>query len=583
MTERNINYWSEQIKNALIWRKEPYGWYNSWRQSLRYWRDKAWGENYEDRIKAIPYNIGRAIGLVQLPALYYNNPYVMVTSRNPEFMIESMIIENVLNTLVYAMKLKETFQEMSLNCFNFGKGIGQLGFIHSFIRSESFDEALTGQTIEDRDIASIQSHDFKERDNAAWFRSVDPEGFIIPFGFKSIEGAPWCGVEVFKRIEDLKKDKRYKNLSDNAIDAAVEHAYDPNDTKDILREKIVEHGFIRFWELYNAEEKKIHAVIPGYDRWIRNDSWIDGERGTDVSILKFGLPCFDFEFIPDPRHYWTEPEMIAIEPQMVELCDARAQARAHRESAIAKVIISRLLFDKDNPEVKKLESGQVAQFIWSDVPITDDMIKQLNITIPPELLAWVREIREDTRELTGFDRMSMGGELPGTRRTATEVNKVSSGREHRLDWKREQIGICFENVVRRLLMVVFENWTEEKIIPVIGKDMARNFVKFKPQQLASEFSLRVDIDNLRPKSKDERTAEIMSMIQMSAQMPGVMDSMYLLRTLSHQFSWLDVTRLIPNQEQSVQSLDQFKQSQLGMPNQQVQAGQENLMKSASNA
>ena len=564
MTARTVEYWEPHLKNGLLWRKEPYGWEGSWKQSIDYWRDRAWGDE-NARKKAIPYNIGRSIGLVQLPALYYNNPYVMVSSRNPDFMVESTIIESVLNTLVYAMKMKETFQQMSLNSYTFGKGIGQIGFIHSFVRSQNFNEALTGATVEDRDIAESQTHNFHERDNTAWFRSVDPEGFILPFGYHSIETAPWCAVEVFKRIEDLENDKRYK-IPEAAQKMAAEHAYDPNDTKDILRSKVLDHGFIRFWEIYDTVTKGIYAIIPGFPDFIRKDIWVKDEVGTDASILKFGLPFFSFEFIPDPQHFWCEPEMIALEPQMTELCDARAQARAHREAAIVKLLIDRNLIEKGSAQDKKLQSGEVAQFIFTDGPITQDSFKALNIAIPPELITWVREIREDTRELTGFDRMSMGGELSGTRRTATEVNKVSSGREHRLDWKREQIGICFENVVRRLLMVVFDNWTQKRIVPVTGKNLAQQYVKFKPSMLASEFSLRVDIDNLRPANKEQRTQEIMGMIQMATQIPNL-DTAYLLKTLSHEFRWLDMRQLMPQPKGGAVSLDEYRALQENQQNQ----------------
>ena len=226
-------------------------------------------------------------------------------------------------------------------------------------------------------------------------------------------------------------------------------------------------------------------------------------------------------------------------------------------------------------QLQKLENGDMGAIILTEMPIDEKMFKDFQPGILPDLLSWKHEIENDVHRLMGFDPMFSAGPMQGTRRTATEVNKVVAGRELRLDWKREQLSIMFEDVVRKLLMVTFENWSGDQIVPVIGKDMATYYVRFSAQELASELSVRVDVEATRPRSKEERTNEIMQLMQMTAQLP--VNHMYLVRNLAQYYDWASLQQMFPQGQEEPMSMGAFAQQQQAIPQEQVRQKQNNVL------
>lgn len=563
----DINYWSQQVKGALRWRQKQ-GYSDKWEGNLSYWRDEAWGED------ELPYNIGRAIILTLMPSLYYANPYCIISSQNPQYMEHASIVESVMNTLLYSMNVKKTYQTICLDGCIFGKGLGQLGYVEGLTKPTSVQEGMESVSIENRTFASQESLDTKVRDNAFWFKRVLPEDFYIPWGFSSLDESPWVIVRRCRSLRHLKKDPRY-----TITELTTKHAHKTfsktdtieADQKEILKNIVdVEHDFIEFFEIYDLVEGTSAAFAPGNTQWMKKPE-LD-------PLLKFGLPFMDISFIPDPIRFWTQPIMNMIEPQMKELTNVRTMGRMHISLSILRVFLDQGLLDPE--QAKKLEANEVGGIIFTNGSPKDG-IMQVVPSLPPELLAWAREIREDIRELVGFDRMTMGGGMEHSRTTATEVQRVASSSDARIEWKREQVGIAYEDMSRKLLQLVFDKWTEEQVVPVVGKDMAIHYVRFSPQQLASEMNLRVDIEPLRKRSKDERTAEIMNLLNLTQALP--VDHSYLLQVLSRTYSWLDIQRLMPNTGGQPVNINEYQQQQQAINPEQTKVKQQNLLKQVASA
>lgn len=558
----DISYWTKQIKGALRWR-ETQGFSSKWSGNLKYWRDEAWAAD------ELPYNIGRAVILVLMPSLYYSNPYCLISSQNPQYIEHATIVESVMNSLIYAMNVKKTMQSVCVDTCLFGNGLCELGYVPGITKSATIQEGLDSVNIENRDIAKNESLDTSVRDNAFWYKRILPEDFYIPWGTSSIDDSPWIVVRRCRSLRHLKKDERY-----TLTDATTKHAhrtFSKTDTIDADQKEIlkdigdIEHDFIEFYEVYDIIEGKSGAFAPGHSSWMRKFEYDD--------MLKFGHKFTNISFIPDPIRFWTEPIMTMIEPQMKELTNVRTMGRLNIALSIIRLFLDKGIMDAE--DLKKLENNEFGGiFLTNGSP--KDSIMTMTPSLPPELLAWVREIREDVRELVGFDRMSMGGGMEHSRTTATEVQRVASNSDARLEWKREQVGIAFEDMARKLLMLVFDKWTEEQVVPVVGKDMAIHYVRFTPAQLASELNLRVDIEPLRKRTKEERSAEIMSMIQMTQMLP--VDHSYLLQVLSRSYSWLDFQRLFPKTQGQPVNMQEYAQQQQQLNPENVKMKQQNLLK-----
>lgn len=566
--KHDLKYWEKKLEAARIWRQR-FGWEYQWDDSLKYWRDEAW-----DRKRDLPYNIGQSLGMAQLPALYYNNPYIIVSTENQKLTEHCLIVESVLNTLVYGMNVQDEFEEMTLDAFTMGRGIGQIGYIKGFIAPESFEQALRETHIFSRSISSTQTHDMRVRDNAAWFRRIDPEDALIPYGVRRLEEAPWFTIRHRRRVEDLKNDPRI-SVSNKELERFKSAVKSEDSTElydsEIMREGSVEHDYLEYWEIWCFQDGTVGAMIPGYDKWLSKPT----EEG-DAELLRFGLPFESFGFIPDTRRFWWEPELLAMEPQLLEMSATRKQAQEHRKVSVLKILMESDLLEPD--EFEKLLQGTVGGIVKVN-PSSKDIkgrIADIKGYIPPELLQWHREIRDDIRERIGFSRMDLGAEMPTSHRTAAEVRQVSAKSDSRLQWKRKQIARSFTSMVRKLLMIIFENWTGQQVVPIVGKDMSIYYVEFEPQELASEYSLRVDVESMRPKSRDERVAQLASLLNMTANMP--VNHGYLLQLLMRNFEWINVAKVLPQAQGGPMNPAQFAQTQSGMPQQKIQSGQQQAIK-----
>jgi hypothetical protein len=558
----DTKYWDKQIRGAISWRQKQ-GWSDSWKKNLDYWRDAGWGQD------ELPYNIGRALILVLMPSLYYANPYCLISSQNPDYIEHASIVESVMNSLLYAMKVKKTFQDKCLDACLFGRGMGEIGYVDGLFKPSSIQEGMMSTNVEERTIAKNESLDTTVRDNAFWYKRILPEDFYIPYGYNSLDEAPWVVVRRCRSMEHLKQDKRYKITDDTTKSGRRSYKKTEviaTDQKEIISDaEGIEHDFVEFYEVYDLLSGEISAFAAGSDKYMRKPETYD--------LLKFGLPFSDISFIPDPIRYWTQPLMSMIEPQMRELTNVRTMGRLHIALSIMRVFLDRNALDPE--QAKKLEGNEIGGIIYTNGDPRNS-IMQVTPNLPPELLAWVREIREDVRENVGFDRMMSGGGMEHSRTTATEVQRVASSSDARIEWKREQVGLAYEDMARKLLQIVFEKWTEEQVVPVVGKDMSIQYVRFSPQQLAGELTLRADIEPLRKRTKDERTAEVANLLNLTQSLPA--DHSYLLQVLSRTYSWMDFRRLFPQTNQQTMNINDYQQQQRNMNPQQAQQGQQNALK-----
>ena len=163
-----------------------------------------------------------------------------------------------------------------------------------------------------------------------------------------------------------------------------------------------------------------------------------------------------------------------IEVQQTELNDIRTMAKAHRKVALLKVLYDKTL--KPDELAKLLDSDPKAA-VGIDVGPQGDirkMVALLQSHVPPDFRSAAAEVREDIREIVGFSRNQMGAfEAPGGRRTATEAEIVRVASLIRVDERRDIMADMLSSIVRGMNQIIFENWTAERIVDIVGEDGAR--------------------------------------------------------------------------------------------------------------
>jgi len=314
--------------------------------------------------------------------------------------------------------------------------------------------------------------------------------------------------------------------------------------------------WVELFEIHDKRTQSVMVLSLDHDQWLRKPEF-------DYLQVE-GLPAEVLGFNEDPDYFWWAPDARMIEPQQEEINDIRTMAKRHRKVALLKVLYDKgMLSDKD--EITKLMDADPKAAVAIDAGPNGDVRKAVALFqshVPPDLITAAREVREDVREIVGFSRNQMGSfEESSGRRTATEASIVKAASMIRIDERRDVMADHLEKIVRKWNQLVFQNWSAERLIDIVGPDGARYWVRFTGQEIKGEFAYSINPEESIPEDKRTRRAEVLEFIQVAAQTPGA-DMKYLLESYASQLGdWLDPKMLFPGEgagrspERSMQFID----------------------------
>jgi hypothetical protein len=313
---------------------------------------------------------------------------------------------------------------------------------------------------------------------------------------------------------------------------------------------------VEIHEIRDFKRKEIKAFVPGYDKWIRPPT-------EDVLQIE-GLPFVDFTFNEDGEYYWGPSDVQIMEPQQLEINEAITQAMMHRRIALVKFLVEAGMIDDD--EIVKMISDNVGPI----VKVKGDpskVVALLQPHIPADLTQWVELIRSEVRELLGQGRQQLGESPPG-RRTAEEMRNVQMATDIRMDERRDIVADALVSMMRKINQIIFERWTTDKVVQVVGVDAARYWVSYKGAENRAEYNLRVDVESMTPKTKMMKKREIVELIQALSKNPRA-NIDYLMQMLLREYEWIDAMKVLPQAQETMgqpMEQQQFMQQQQGLMN-----------------
>ena len=443
--------------------------------------------------KILPINIFFMMMRTIVPRTYFRNPSVSVVAAKPGIEYEALakIVQRVDNKMLRTMKIKKQMKRIVQHAWMFGTGGGRLGFGGLYTPSPE-----VGKTGAPANLAGSSMGAWSPEysggivDNMPWFRAVHPGRLIFPAELDDIEEARWVAIEIERPLQDVLSDKRLINL-----DALRDRSGGPK--------KQNEHSFsndknpiemVKLYEVKDMQTKKVFIIAP--ERLTDKHLFMDDDR-----LQTANRPAvYPLVFNPDDEYIWGTPDSLILEPQQLELNELRTLSMKHRRMSIVK-----LLYQKGS-----ITQGELAKVLSEDVMAgvgVDDLnaIKPLQIAeIPSTHIMWERELMQDVREVSGMSRNAMGAALnPGSAdTTATEVNVVQQAGEIRLDERRDAIADMLMDMIADLNPLLFEHWSQEQVIDVIGPEGIPIWVKFTGDMLKrGTYEIKIDPDSSLPETK----------------------------------------------------------------------------------
>jgi len=535
MTEQ----WWKLIEQGLRY-KERFGWSKRW----PVYRDYARGvfPGYQSSADGIlPYNLVYAMLRTMVPSIYLRNPYVNITPRlRPGLEIHARILESIVNWLLQEIDIKAAIRRAVIDCFFTNRGIIKIGYdsLYGFTRDELLEtlglESLTFNYLDNK--GRRIEYNTNVKPGMPWAIQVFPEFFIVPYGVQTLDDCPWVDHITIRPLEDVKADPKYKNTRD-LQGTHIELLYRDVQKRDFYQSLTSEIDYVELHEIRDLKRGEIRVLVPGYDKWLR-------EEEDELQIE--GLPFVDFTFNEDTEFYWSASDVQIMEPQQLEMNEARTQAMKHRRLALVKFLAQRGAIDPD--EIDKMLREDVGPVVFVD-GAPSQAVNMLQPHIPPDLVQWVEVIRSDVREMMGVGKLQ-AGELSTGRKTATEAQIVHFAHQLRMDSRRDAVADALTKAVRKIIQLVFKMWDRRRVAEVVGYDAARYWVEFTGREIIGEYNVRVDVESMTPMTKAIKRSEILQVIQALSKYPGANIS-YLLRSLLREFEWADVMKILPPSQETL--------------------------------
>lgn len=556
-----IQEWMDEIEAGVRF-KEMYGNSKRWPTYRDYARGKFPGF-VGSTGGILPYNVTYATKRGMVPNVYFRNPYIDVTATNrPGGDLQAMVVEAVDNWLIGELGIKKAFKTMVSDAFSCNRAICKVGY--DGIWNDKSTSKEDAQLSEDIGVPlDALSKSRKERveynvnvkPGMPWATRIIPDSFIVPFGVRTLDECPWVDHVVYRRLDDVKKDKKYKNTD------TLEGTHLQTLNKDPLgmnfyKELTQLADIVEIHEVRDFKRKEIKAFVPGFDKWIRPPS-------EDVLQIE-GLPFVDITFNEDEEYYWGASDAQIIEPQQLEINESKTQAMLHRRIALLKFIVEAGMIE--DSEIEKM----ISETVGPVVKVKGDPSKVISLLqphIPADLTQWVEIVRSEVRELLGQGKQQLG-EAPAGRRTAEEMRIVQAGSDIRMDERRDIVADALTCLMRKINQIIFERWTAARIIPVVGYDGAKYWVNYTASENRAEYSLRVDVESMTPKTKMMKKREIVELIQALSKNPRA-NIDYLMRMLLRQYEWVDAMQVLPDAQETMggpMQQQQFNQLQQKMLN-----------------
>jgi len=514
----DLAWWTKQITAGVEYRKK-FAHESKWQT----WRDFYRG-NWKDGV--LPSNVYFKMLRTIVPRVYFRNPSISLQATKPgiEHMLFAQLLERIDNKLIKRMKLKKQLKMMVQDAFMFGTAVGKLGFGAEFTPSP--DEVETDQPFDKSD--RVVEYNQNVHANMPWFMRVHPGAFIVPAGVMDFDDARFAIHWIRRSLADVKDDPRLKNVSGLSGSTRGTMSGDSGTTGAYKESKGYRNPteMIDLYEIRDKKTRKVFVIAP-----FATDKVL--YEGTDDLQFQGRLPFYTIVFNADDDVFWGVPDSQILEPIQLEMNEIRTQIMKHRRLSLVKILAK--VNSMEEGEAEKLVNEDVAPVIFIKGEVQTDVKFLEGSNIPRDLFVAFEATVFDARETVGFSRNEFGEFNSRSGDTsATEATIVKQASEIRVDERRDMVADIITDLVEHMHTIIFEHWTDEQVMEVMGPGGVPIWIKFKPSMLKSgAYEVSVDPDTSVPDTKQARQNKAAQIFGLFKGDP-LIDQMKLRRYLLHE-------------------------------------------------
>jgi hypothetical protein len=519
--------WLDEIEDGLEYRR-------------RFGLEDKWAE-----LEAIYYNVHESMmndgpniflsqGDAMLSQLTVPTARIRVKPTTQEEVSKAPLVETLDNKLLSEGELPQEIDTAALHCYLFGRGIIKHGYDSEWGYTPGLD--MGGQLQMGATLTQLNKkgdrrieYDSTIYPGSPWSRAVLPHDFVVPWGTKELESAPWVVHRVVRHIDDLRADRKYTIPRDLKPHLSMEdfvNSYRTPQAKKLGRGSTHsgqnEATHVEFFEIHDRSTGKIMVVTWDCDKFLRKED--------NALQIENRLPFSSMSFTPRTRSFWTTPDAYYLYYIQNELSDTAVQRTKQRRISTLKFMFDENVIDEE--ELQKALSPEVGIGIKVNGS-AGDMSKALQpLTYAPNQQLAVEEdlLRANAREQLGMSRNQLG-EYTGGRKTAREVGTVDRASQLRMSRRGLAVKRLYQDSIRTTNNIIFSYWTLPRYVDILGEANARKWVQINGPALRGRYNY--DIEFVDEAELNERKLMALQLYGQLAKDPGV-DPVALREWLSGQ-------------------------------------------------
>lgn len=543
MADKRESYWESQIDKGLTWRK-------------KYSREKDWDRFalYYEHIFEHPrdphFNLIYMLCSSAIPALVFQSPGILNTSRRPEYLYWARFFDGLDNWLVSETETKEILEEAVLDAF--------LANVVGIELNYDWPNERENPTAQMEFSPVENTLNRTRKTNQPWIDKIEARKLLLAPGTTTMRNCRWYAKNVMVPTKLLKGMR-------GLIKGNVKATHLPSQvrgTGEDIAEQDPEREYTSVWIIHEAENQTW--------MWLTSDGKFIVAPERDLLQVD-GLPLHLLTFNRGKRSIWGVPDAAYVETQQIDGDESRYAGRIQSKAANVKAFYDSNLLDEE----------QIVQFITSKalgcIPVNippDKSLRDVLALVQPhvqgERFQYNKELLNDAQLVIGQGPNQFGTFAPG-RRTKFEAQIVEERNYLRTGARRAKIATIIGKLYEKINQLIVREWKAPTVQQVVGREGAIYWVKALPKEFGNfraQLVTKVNVESLAPVSRERRKQEMIEVMSVIAKLSRGLEGvnlMPLVQSFLSQFEWADVTNTLPMaQQQGPLDMQTFQQQQQAM-------------------
>lgn len=326
----------------------------------------------------------------------------------------------------------------------------------------------------------------------------------------------WIACRSIRDLEDVQNDPAYDSRARHKVQADMsignqDDSYDDDSSGAAFVDPDEER--VTVWEYYNIIDHEWCVFAAN------GEGFLVKPGPTPTS---FANPYLMFRDYDVPDCFYPMGEIESVETLQEELNKTRTQQIHTRKQYVRKFIARESSLGPRAREALASEvDGDVAFVTDDDRPLQDVIIPAPSLSFDPNLFnQHSQQIIQDLQMVTGLSDYQFG-QMPDTRRLATEAMAVEGATNARSSFKLSRIEKNLADVGRYLLQVLQTFMDAPRVARVAGPGGEMLF-SFAPEDIEGEFDFQVEAGSTQPKNDMIRRQEAITLFNTLAPFMGTL-------------------------------------------------------------